>query len=805
MKSIKCDTTVTVTSPRKRLTITKLGLSFSILIIFLTSYFSYDKKFGGSYLPLQLFNKNELDNPDTRVPIEILKDNYLYALESENLASNWTEKYCSEPMLAGTNYDMVKWAASKFEEYNFDVEIDDYYVYLSFPNNHSLSLFEEHKKKNTTTMELIYNAPLKEDILDEEGGDANNLVPTFLGYAASGLVESEYIFANYGTMSDFQKLVDNKIDIKGKVFIIRYGKIFRGLKVKFAQDFGAKGVILYSDPLDDLDVTNENGYKSYPLGPARQSSSVQRGSVQFLSIFPGDPTTPGYGSKKPNIPRSDPYYTTPRIPVLPISYKEITPILQRLNGHGSNLFEIDNSKNKGIKDFSYQIGPNPSLKLELFNDQAFNITPIWNIYAKIKGEIEDEVIIIGNHHDSWIKGGAGDPHSGSSVLMEVARSIDYLRKSTGWIPRRTIILASWDGEEYGLLGSTEFGEYFANHLKAKVVAYFNLDVACVGKVLHLGSSPLLFDILKNTAGELEYPITSKNQTLLEHFEESLKNGGGGGVIKDLGSGSDYTVFLDHLGIPSADLGFTSYNNQIYKDEISPIYHYHSNYDSFYWMSNFGDPGFVYHNLMAKYLGLLIIETSERKLIPFKLQDYSIRLNSYFKDSLSLIPKHWLNESISDLNDTISFLNSDCNVTKSSHHTKKTYLFQLIKEVKEQLCKLEKNSIKFDINNAVLKLKYENEYNDLNYYQRLKLIFNIKFNNFVLKFYERTFLFEEGLKNRPWFKHIVYASGRYTGYAGQTLPGLKESIEDASLEDTVKWLHVILKTIKRLNLKIKFCY
>ncbi|GME86629.1 unnamed protein product [[Candida] boidinii] len=223
------------------------------------------------------------------------------------------------------------------------------------------------------------------------------------------------------------------------------------------------------------------------------------------------------------------------------------------------------------------------------------------------------------------------------------------------------------------------------------------------------------------------------------------------------------------------------------------------------MSNFGDPGFVYHNLMAKYLGLLIIDISERKLIPFKLQDYSTRLNGYFKDSLSLIPKRWLNESISDLNGTLPLSNSNCKGVNSSHHIKKTYLFQLIKKVNEELYKLEKNSIKFDINNAVLKLKYENEYNNLSYYQKLKLLLNIKFNNFVLKFYERTFLFEEGLKNRPWFKHIVYASGRYTGYAGQTLPGLKESIEDGSLEDTVKWLHVILKVIKRLNLKIKFCY
>lgn len=875
-------------------------------------------------------------------------DVFFKALET-NLASNWSKKYTAEPHLAGTNFGLAEWTKDKFEEYGLKTTIDQYELLLSYPHEQDLRLLD------TRTGEQLYRAPLKEDEIEEdETTKGEGLVPTFLGYAANGNVTSSFVYVNYGTKDDFAYLQKLGVNITGKIVIARYGAIFRGLKVKFAQENGAAGVLLYTDPGDDHGMTPARGFRQYPDGPARQESSVQRGSVQFLGGIgsaPGDPTTPGYASK-PGVERQDPYANIGKIPALPISYREVKPILAKLNGHGIKA-SLDNWKGE-LDDFEYWTGPNEDVQLNLYNNQIYNISTLTNVYGEFEGERKDEAIIIGNHRDAWIKGGAGDPNSGSAVLIEIARALGDL-KASGFKFKRTIILQSFDGEEYGLLGSTEYGEYASKTLKHKVVAYLNLDAAVVGKQLHLSASPLLHGVLRSAASKLTYPEPGVG-TLYDHFviEKDDK-------IGILGSGSDYTVFLEHLGIPSSDISFNG-------GKGDPIYQYHSNYDSYYWMANIADKGFVYHNLMAKYLGLVTLELSQKEVIPFGLNKYANALKEYFKTAAASVPEEWLDEKVhhkdlrkffnhdfddesfiressngyyaspflprmgchrsamirhlknegskklhsgdyvettlkeqltsyndeeqefeshehgnrashehheekarvkglkvkpgchsfdtkkvkkfgkkhankkshgkmnhekdSEMRQSEDTLSEDMEYHKSSHkklshkklsHAKDDHkakkaqhkdviishkfhpvemekkhgnvtLRKLLEKTAYDLDRLFNATLDFDAKSEYLQLQYDDD--KLSWWQRIKLHFQIKKHNKLAQYFERGFLHKKGLHERPWFKHIVYASGRFTGYQGQTLPGLSEALEDEDFGRFVKWLGVVSRAFKR---------
>lgn len=732
----------------------------------------------------------------------------LNALET-NLAANWSKKYTSEAHLPGTNFPFVQWTADKFEEYGLKSTIDAYDIYVSYPDDHALNLLDKSGK-------IVYLAPLEEDEIDEdETTKGEGRVPTFLSYAANGNVTSQFVYANYGSREDFETLKKLGVDVKGKIAVVRYGGIFRGLKVKFAQDNGASAVLLYSDPGDDYGITPENGFEPYPhQNYSRHPSSVQRGSVQFLGgigAAPGDPTTPGYASKG-DVVRQDPHASIGKIPALPISYREVQPILKSLNGHGVKAPE---SWKGALKGYDYSIGPNSNVSLNLYNQQIYNITPLWNVYGEIEGENRDEVIIIGNHRDAWIKGGAGDPNSGSAVLIELARALGEL-KNSGYKFKRSIILQSYDGEEYGLLGSTEFGEFAGKHLQRKVVAYINLDVAVSGKQFHLSASPVLNELLKDILKKVAYP-DKKVGSLYDHYKETrdLK-------IGNLGSGSDYTVFLEHLGIPAVDLGFGGA-----KDD--PIYHYHSNYDSFYWMSEFGDKGFVYHNTVAKYLALLIYEISEHRVIRFGLRDYAESLILYYNDTVAGIPDKWFSKRVNNLEE---FLKHDIqdrdfihDATQGKYHDFSPYPFpelmeefqcphdpfhvmhdvehhknltlgDIISHTYDDLKTLLNSTTHFDEKSKELQSKYESD--DLPWWQRVVLHFEINHHNKLIQYFERNFLYYNGLHERTWFRHIVFAAGRYTGYAGQTWPGIREAVEDEDIDRLVKWLGIASKSVRRVT-------
>ncbi|GME66630.1 unnamed protein product [[Candida] boidinii] len=896
------------------------------------------------------------ENLINRLPKDEIFNNYLNVLENSNYARNWSYEYTKEPHLAGTNYELVKFTQDKFKEYGLETSIKEYFVYLNFPKDNSLKLI------NTNNDTLIYEPSLIEDqLIEDPTTRGDDLIASFHGYSANGNVTAEYVYVNYGTMEDFELLKSNGVDVSGKIVIARYGKIYRGLKVKFAQENGAVGCLIYSDPGDDYNITEKDGFKTYPDGPARNPSAIQRGSVLFLSYAPGDPTTPGYPSLE-NSERQDPQDALPKIPSLPISYKEIEPILSELIGYGLNTKKISSDFASDYLFDDYFTGPKPGITLNLYNEQLYNITPIWNVMGELKGIMEDEVIIIGNHRDAWIKGGAGDPNSGSAVILEIIRSLNELVK-LGWKPLRTILFASWDGEEIGLLGSTEFVEEYSKILSRKVVAYLNLDVAVAGTQLEIGSSPLLDDLLIECSKLINYPSkkkkttsiddTEKNITLYEHFGDKDK-------ISVLGSGSDYTAFLEHIGIPSVDLGFVP--NGI----DDPIYHYHSNYDSFHWMEKFVDPNFEYHNTISKYLGLVILKLSEVETIQFNITNYISKIDEYYKQIQIDLPVEFINQSslifnnntqtdtflkdmfnyfknnksnpinngklsnnlilnkfssvynyctnvmitygkiiykfIADVVNKINSLGDDDDDThpypvhgrylSGDKKNKLSYSSDTDEEIKffafnheegidgDSLVSINDNrhnrhnrnnrhrhhdnrnndddddgdeekkkmkspcypfdSCNFTVNDVVTytnktitslintSRKYQDKIDllqkdieNLNLYSIssmqqngvkltkkdiLKLLLKLKWNNSKLKLIERLFIItdpNDGLNNRTWFKHLIYASGRYTGYEGQTLPGIRESIEDKNVNDFIKFNTKFLISLHEIEQTLKF--
>ncbi|THH13793.1 hypothetical protein EW146_g6464 [Bondarzewia mesenterica] len=501
--------------------------------------------------------------------------------------------------------------------------IDIYYPVMNTAVNHSLQILSDDG-------EVAWAADLEEvsDGTDPEAGKYVNAVSTWHGLSRGGDVQGKLIYANYGLKEDFDDLVNKGVNFTGSIVIVRYGGLFRGLKVKGAQELGAAGVLVYSDPRDDGTVTVENGYKPYPYGPARSPTSVQRGSVQFLSIYPGDPTTPGYPAYE-NSTRTD-GSNIPSIPSLPISWANAKVLLEEI---------ADDREGRMVR---------------LINNVDDKVTPIWNTMGVIPGHIKDEVVVVGNHRDAWVMG-AADPSSGTASIHEVVRGLGVLLKA-GWTPLRTIVIASWDAEEvfllvfdtkreiltshlqYGLIGSTEWGEDFPEFIDKHVVAYLNLDVSVSGSHYGARASPSLAHVVRSTAEKIPHP-TDPGRTLWDArhdrgplygeivdpqvvaMAEEAANAVDSVGVGAVGSGSDFTVFLQRLGVASMDHGFGS-------SLSDPVYHYHSVFDSERWQELYGDPGFVKHVAVAKHFGLLTLRLADTIILPINTTHYAFELESY---------------------------------------------------------------------------------------------------------------------------------------------------------------------------------
>ncbi|KAI8623754.1 Zn-dependent exopeptidase [Xylariaceae sp. FL1651] len=702
---------------------------------------------------------------------------------SAEKASEWSKYYTAGPHLAGQNLSQAEWTRDRWNEWGIKSDIVAYDTYINYPLDHRLALLEKKKAKTSHDPEVwkvVFEATLTEDVLeDDPTTQLENSVPTFHGYSASGNVTGSFVYVNYGSFWDFEDLIRANVSLKGKIAVARYGGIFRGLKVKRAEELGMIGCVMYSDPGDDGDMTEEKGHKPYPDGPARNPTSVQRGSVQYLSMGPGDPTTPGYPSK-PGVPRQPVEGTIASIPSLPISYAEALPILKALNGYGPQAKDINEywTRNTGLgyKGVGYNVGPSPDgLALNLVNVQNYTITPIWNVIGIINGTIPDEVVVVGNHRDAWIAGGAGDPNSGSAALNEVIRSFGKALEQ-GWKPLRTIVFASWDGEEYGLVGSTEWVEEYLPWISAANLLYVNVDVGVRSRNFQASAAPLLHSLLY----EVTALVQSPNQTIKGQTVRDVWNG----HISTMGSGSDFTAFQDFAGVPSLDMGFGGSPNG------APVYHYHSNYDSYYWMSEFGDPGFAYHRTMAQLLGLTVAKIADTPLVALNATAYAVALKGYVEQVEAK-----LTSSQVELSSEAEVFDPRARGAELEAHGDREAFEWSLDRLHESIVEMKSAAVKLDAKAARLAEQANEHIPWWHWVKKLKLLHQIRFTNSKYKNIERAFLYPGGLDGRPWFKHVVFAPGIWTGYAGAVFPGLVESIDDKDFTNALKWVGIIDSCIK----------
>ena len=640
-------------------------------------------------------------------------------------AGRWLAQLTEDPHVAGTPQEkkLADFVLARFKEFGLEAEMTRYDVFLNHPKSVSLKLVAP------TELELA----LREEPYDvDKDSSTTGMFPAFHGYGASGSVRGEVVYVNYGLPADFERLRGLGISVEGKVTLVRYGGAFRGLKVKESQDRGAVGVLIYSDPADDGYVQGD----VYPDGPMRPSSAIQRGSVLFLSHVPGDPSTPTgpsiAGAKRLT---RDQMTNVPKIPSLPISYGEAEKILRRLGGP-----RVPEGWQGGLP-FSYHIGPGAAaVAMDVQMDEG--LKPIYQVIATIKGNREPEkLIVLGNHRDAWTHG-AVDPNSGTAAMLEMARGFGAALKS-GWTPKRTIIIASWDAEEYGLVGSTEWAEEHAADLQKNAVAYLNCDVAVTGPDLGMSGVPSLFALAQQAARDVADPQRGGSVGAAWETRERSEWAQRAPVdltAKDvtyqqrlaaLGSGSDYTAFLDHLGIPSVDFGFGG-----------PYGVYHSVYDNFRWMEKYGDPGFVYHAAAARLWGLMAMRLASAEVVPLRFGSYANTL----QEDLDVMRR-----------DTIR------RVRTPPAEGQKPPISPDFSEILSALQELRTAG-----ESADRAADAASQSGDAPGIRRI---------NDALIQVERAFLNSDGLPKRPWFRHMLIAPGLTTGYAPWPFPALQQAIEE----------------------------
>jgi N-acetylated-alpha-linked acidic dipeptidase len=635
-------------------------------------------------------------------------------------ARTWLAALTEEPHVAGTPAEkrVADYVLARFKEFGLSAEQVRYDVFLNHPKQVSLELVSP----------VIEKLKLREDPYDvDKDSSSDGMFPAFHGYGASGSAEGQVVYVNYGSPADFVALADMGISVEGKIALVRYGGAFRGLKVKEAQDRGAIGALIYSDPRDD-------GYGAgdvYPDGPMRPPSAIQRGSVLFLSHVPGDPSTPGWpstpGAKR--LARSE-MTNVPRIPSLPVAYAEAEKILRRLGG------PVVPRDWQGGLPFAYHVGPGGA-RVAMSVQMDEGLKPIYNVIATIIGSAEPEKkVILGNHRDAWTHG-AVDPNSGTAAQLEVARALGAALK-TGWRPKRTIILASWDAEEYGLVGSTEWAEANAADLQKNAVAYLNCDVAVNGSELGMSGTPALLALALDASREVADP--KRGGSVGAGWEKRQRSSWASGTpvnidaardapffprLAPLGSGSDYTVFLDHLGIPSLDFGFGG-NYGVY----------HSVYDNFRWMEKYGDPEFLYHAAAAKLWALMAMRLAGADVVPLRHSTYA-----------------------RDLQVDLDNMRRDVIRRARSSELKGTMEFGQVLAALEDLRGAGEAADRAA--DAALRS------GDAAAMRRV---------NDALMSVESAFLDPRGLPNRPWFRHMLIGPGLTTGYAPWPFPALQEAIE-----------------------------
>ncbi len=670
-----------------------------------------------------------------------LEEKFLSVPEPK-LAQEHLRILTAEPHIAGSPEDRktAEYVARKFREAGLDTRIDSYRVWLNLPR--------EILVEATAPKGLKMRGPTREHVEGDPYQDDPRVVTPFNAGSPSGEVEAEVVYANYARPEDFRKLKQMGIDVRGKVVIARYGQNFRGVKALLAQENGAAALLLYSDPIDD-------GYfrgDPYPAGPYRPATGVQRGSVQFTFEYPGDATTPGVASTL-DLPQSqrlapEKAGNLPRIPVTPLSYADVSPLLEKLGGPDSPR------EWQGALPFTYHVGSGP-VRVHVKLVQDYSYTTIWNVIGSIPGSTQPESLVIaGNHRDAWVYG-AADPNSGTAAMLEAVHGLGTLLKS-GWRPQRTIIFGSWDAEEQGLIGSTEYAEQYAEELK-NAVAYFNMDVGVAGPDFGASSVPSLKVFLRDIArvvsspqGGTVYDVwklqseRGRRESAEEGpFAERRGEANHGEVhISDLGSGSDYSAFLQHLGVPSTDIGSNG-----------PYGVYHSVFDNYAWFTRFADPTFAYEQQMARVFGLEVLRMAQADVLPFDYESYGSEVHQHLERAQQRAQElGWKNQ--------LDFAPS----LRAADHL----------VAAGQAVRLAAGSA----NGAQL--------------SRI---------NTALMEAERAML-GKGLPHRPWFRHTIYAPGEYTGYTAVVIPGVNESMDRNDLAGAIASLDEVTAALERAALTLK---
>lgn len=653
----------------------------------------------------------------------------------------------------------------RFQQYGFETRMDVYQVLFPTPKKRILEM----------TSPVTYHALLKEPALKEDATSGQEgQLPSYNAWSDDGNVTAPLVFVNYGLPSDYEELAKMGIDVKGKVVIVKYGMSWRGIKPKVALEHGAVGCIIYSDPKED-------GYFQgdvYPKGPFKNEYGVQRGSVMDMPVYPGDPLTPGIGATK-NAKRISSHENAPnllKIPVLPISYHDAKPLLEALDG------PVAPESWRGALPITYHVGPGKAtVHLQLEFD--WKLVPCYDVIAMLKGkDFPDEWVIRGNHHDAWVNG-AQDPISGQATMLEEARAVSQLVQK-GWRPRRTLVYCAWDGEEPALLGSTEWAEDHDSLLKQNAVLYINTDGNGRG-FFYAGGSHSLEGFVDEVAKGIKDPETGVNvyERLKAHQvatapdlkrtkEEMAKTSM---TLDALGSGSDYSAFLQHLGVPSLNIAYGGEDNGG---------EYHSIYDSYDNFIRFKDPGFYYEAALAKTAGHLMLRMAEANLLPFDFRSLYSKIKDYSAELQTLISDLRANTEIS--NDVL----------------KGKYLILASDTAKPFFAPQPKEAVPYidfsPLLNAVAELeKSVNHAHDV-WMRANSVRENHDHLNRQLYRAEQQLLLENGLPDRPWYKHLLYAPGMYTGYGVKTMPGIREAIEQRNFTRATEEIKRTADALRKLG-------
>ena len=661
----------------------------------------------------------------------------------------YMQRLSARPHHVGSSYDKdnAEWILAQLQSWGWDAKIEQFQVLFPTPKTRLLEMTEP----------ATFKAKLDEPALgvDPTSSQKNEQLPTYNAYSPDGDVTAPLVFVNYGLPADYEELERLGVSVKGAIVVAKYGNSWRGVKPRVAWEHGAVGCLIYSDPADD-------GYaeeRTFPDGPMRPPDGVQRGSVMdFPHAYPGDPLTPEVGAtaeaKRLDIKDAK---NLARIPTLPISYSDATPLLKALTG------PVAPSSWRGALPITYHVGPGETkVHLQLAFD--WKLRPVYDVIGRIPGSSEgDEWIVRGNHHDAWVNG-AEDPVSGQMALLEEARALGELRKQ-GWQPKRTIIYAAWDGEEPMLLGSTEWAETHAAELQQHAVAYINTDGNGRGYLAAEGAHSLeaLVNGVARDVHDPESGMTVWQRAQAKEIHDAktaeeraaLRNRSDW-KLGPLGSGTDYTVFEHHLGVASLNLGY-------YGEDREGIYH--SIYDDFYWYTHFSDSDFVYGKALSQTVGLAVMRLADADVLPYRFSNLSDAVNDYLKEVQELLKQK--QEQVTEQNRELQ-----------------DGVYKAINDPRRPEVAPKQETIPPYINfaplqNAADALARAGEHYNKALAAALKAqpdAATVAALNARLLTAERLLLNQGGLPTRPYYKHMLYAPGLYTGYAPKTVSGIRESIE-----------------------------